>query len=254
MTALIVDDLTVKRGPCPVVDGVSFTARVGRVTALVGPNGAGKSTVLKAVLGLLPLAGGRITWDGRPLTTLDALRRARLVAYVPQHSRLVAGMNVLNVVAMGRYAHQGGLARLSSADHRAVDEALAQVDAIGLATRRFDELSCGESHRVLLARALATGAPLILLDEPTAALDIGHALSALALLRRLAGEGRAVVAVLHHLDEVRQAADDAVLLHRGRVLISGVVDAVLAAQPLVEAFGVAPVVGGALGFRLVAGT
>ena len=249
MTSLQVNNLTVQRGACPVVDDVSFTAAVGQVTALVGPNGAGKSTVIKAMLGLVPKVQGAITWEKQELTGLDPRRRARLVAYVPQHSRLVAGMSVVNVVAMGRYAHQGGLARLSATDREAVDLALGQVDARHLIGRRFDELSCGESHCVLLARALATGARLILLDEPTASLDIGHALAVLDLLRRLAAEGRAVLAVLHHLEEVRHAADRAVLLHRGRILVSGGVDAVLAPEPLMQAFGVMPVPGGALGFR-----
>jgi len=251
MNALEIRGLTVCRGPCPVVDAVTFSAEPGRITALVGPNGAGKSTLLKAILGLIPVTSGTITWNGRDLLTLSAQERARLVAYVPQQSQLSAGMIVARVVAMGRFAHQGPLGRMSAEDRARIDEALSQVDAVHLAGRSYDTLSCGERHRVLLARALATGAPLVLLDEPTASLDIGHALAALHLLRRLADDGRAVVAVLHHLDEVSAWADHAIMLHRGRVLVSGAVSEVLAPEPLATAFGVRPVAGGALGFHLV---
>ena len=126
MSVLTVADLTVKRGPCPVVEGLSFSAGAGQVTALVGPNGAGKSTVIKAILGLLPIAHGTITWADRDLTVMAPRDRARLVAYVPQHSRLTAGMNVINVVAMGRFAHQGALARLAASDQAAIDAALVE--------------------------------------------------------------------------------------------------------------------------------
>jgi iron complex transport system ATP-binding protein len=248
-SSLVVDSLTVHRGSRVVVDRLGFAAVAGAVTALIGPNGAGKSTALKAILGLLPAAAGSVRWNGEPVVAMERRRRARELAYVPQRSLLVAGMSVANVVATGRFAHQGALARLSAADHAAVEQALGLVDARDLAARRFDELSGGESHRVLLARALATGARCILLDEPTAGLDIGHALAALALLRRLAAEGRVVLAVLHHLEEVRRVADRVVLLHQGRTLASGTAGEVLAAAPLRAAFGVEPEAG-AIGYRL----
>ncbi len=250
---LVVDGLRIARGRRLVVDQVGFTARAGAVTALIGPNGAGKSTVLKAILGLIAPAGGTVRLDGDEITGMERRQRARLLAYVPQRSQLAAGMSVTNVVATGRFAHQGALARLSHSDREAIAAALAVVDATALAQRRFDELSGGESQRVLLARALCTGAGTILLDEPTAGLDIGHALRALGLLRQLAARGQTVLVVLHQLDEVRRIADHAVLLHHGRVLACGAPAEVLSAEPLRRAFGVEPAPPAAASFRLSGG-
>ncbi len=250
MNDLVIEDLTVALGARPVLNGVSLLARAGAVTALLGPNGAGKSTLLRAVLGLVP-ARGRIALAGQDLAALDARARARRVAYVPQRSALDSGLSVAEVVAHGRYAHRGALAGLSRADRAAIDAALVASDALTLAARPFDRLSVGEQQRVLLARALATGAEAILFDEPTSALDIGHALALTALMRRLAGDGRVVVVVLHQLDEVRRVADHAVLVHDGRVLAAGDPDAVLAAGPLRTAYGVEPVRQDGFGYRLV---
>ena len=183
---------------------------------------------------------------------MERRRRARVLAYVPQRSQLSAGMSVLNVVATGRFAHQGLLARLSALDRQAIDRALVLVDARELGERRFDELSGGESQRVLLARALATGARAILLDEPTAGLDIGHALAALRLLRRLADQGCTVVVVLHHLDEVRRIADQVLLMHQGAVLAQGTAAEVLASGALTQAFGVQGDPAAPWSFRLLA--
>ena len=251
-SGLVVRALTVRRGGCPVVDAVDLTAPAGAVTVLVGPNGAGKSTLLKGILGLVPADGG-LELAGEDLRVLDAVERDRRVAYVPQRSQLAAAVPVRAAVAAGRYAHHGWLGRSSPADQAAVEAALAAVDALHLAERPFNALSAGEQQRVLVARALATGARCILMDEPTASLDVGHALALLALVRRLASEGRALVVVLHHLDDARQAGDALVLMHRGRVLASGPPAMVLAAGPLAEAFRVAPEPGLAMGFRLLAG-
>lgn len=246
---LVIAGLTVRRGHCPVVDAVSLEAPRGAVTVLAGPNGAGKSTLIKAVLGLLPSSGG-LAFAGSDLRRLGAAARARLVAYVPQRSQLAAALPVAAVVATGTHAHAGWLAR---PDARAVEDALVAVDAGHLAARPFNAISAGEQQRVLVARALATGAPCVLMDEPTAALDVGHALALLGLVRRLAAEGRCVVLVLHHLDDARRTADRLVLMHRGRLIAEGAPDAVLASPALVAAFGVVPEPGGAMGFRLSGG-
>jgi iron complex transport system ATP-binding protein len=247
--SLALSDLRVLRDTCPVVDGVSMHAAAGRITALVGPNGAGKSSLLKAVLGLLPSSGGMRFADA-DLRKLDAAHRALLVAYVPQRSVLQAALPVSAVVAAGRFAHTGWM---GSHDHRPVQAALAAVDGLHLADRPFNALSAGEQQRVLVARALATGAPCILMDEPTSALDVGHALVIYALARRLADEGRCVVLVLHNLDDARRVADHLILMHRGRVLAAGHASTVLGSDPLAEAFHVAPVPGGAMGFTLLKG-
>ncbi len=248
---LAVENLDVRRGPCRVVSDAGFTAPAGMVTALIGPNGAGKSTVLKAVLGLLP-STGRISLDGADLRRLPADRRARMIGYIPQRSQLSAALRVSEVVAMGRFAHVGPLGRLSATDAQAVEQALADADATHLATRAFCDLSAGEQQRVLVARALAGGSGVVLMDEPTAALDVGHVLAFEELLRQLADSGRIVVVVLHQLDEVRRVADRAVLFARGRVEAAGTIAEVLDAGHLRRVFGVEPVPGAGLGFRRVA--
>lgn len=247
MSGLVLTGLRVLRDTCPVVDGVTCEAPAGRITALVGPNGAGKSTLLKAVLGLLPSTGG-MAFAGTDLRALPPAHRALLAAYVPQRSSLNAALPVGAVVAAGRYAHGGWL---RSAERGAIESALAAVDGLHLAARPFNALSAGEQQRVLVARALASGAPCILMDEPTAALDVGHALVIHRLARRLASDGRCVVMVLHHLDDARRVADHLVLMHRGRVLAAGGSGEVLSEAPLAEAFHVAPVAGAAMGFRLL---
>ena len=250
---LQVSELTVVRGTGPaLVERLSLTVAPGEVVALVGPNGAGKSTALRAMLGLLPYRG-RVTIDGLDVQSLDARQRAKRLGYVPQRSQLAAAMDVRNVVALGRFAHQGLLARLSPSDCAAVDDALAQTDAGHLAARQFTQLSVGEQQRVLLARALCSGARVILLDEPTAALDIGHALALLALLRALAARGHAVLVVLHDLDQVARVADRVLVLHQGRSVASGTVAEVLTAAHLGPVFGVEPVAGGAWGFSCATG-
>jgi iron complex transport system ATP-binding protein len=238
---LAVAGLTVRRGPRPVVQGLSFTAARGELTVLLGPNGAGKSTVLKAVAGLLPHEG-RVSIDGRDAATLDRRERARALAYVPQHSALEAPMPVRDVVAQGRFAHaEGWLSGGSARDAAAVDLAMERADVTALAERPFSTLSYGERRRVLLARALATGAGLLLLDEPTAALDVGHALSLLAVLRAVARDGAAVLLVLHQLQEAAAIAERAVLLAEGRARAVGPVAEVIASGPVREVYGVSMV-------------
>lgn len=250
--ALVISGLTIRHGTRAILEDVSLTAAMGHVTALIGPNGAGKSTLINAALGLVPCDHGSVHLLGQDLLRLDRRARARLIGYVPQRSRLSAPLPVHEVVALGRYALGGGLAGAFGATRRAVDEALAAVEATALAERRFNELSAGEAQRVLVARALAGGAHTLLLDEPTAALDIGHALSLLALLRRLAANGCTILVALHQLDEVRRVADHAVLLHQGRVATAGAPDVVMSSPQLTTAFGVEADPAGAIAFRLSA--
>lgn len=242
--------LSVELGGRLVLDNVEFSAAGSSVSVVLGPNGAGKSTLLKALLGLVDYRGSARCLD-RELRELRPEQRAHALAYVPQRSRLQSELTVANVVAMGRFAHQNWLASMRASDHAAVVEALTMADALDLAKRHFNELSCGEQQRVLIARAVATEAPVILLDEPTAAMDIAHVLSLLALLRRLAERGKCVVVVMHQLEEARQCADRCYLLHHGRVIASGGVDAVIADEPLRQAYGVEAVRGGAMSFKLI---
>jgi iron complex transport system ATP-binding protein len=241
--------LSVVRGGRRCLDDVSLSVAPGEMLALLGPNGAGKSTLLKAAAGLLPTAG-ELLLDGQPAATLSRRERARRLAYVPQHSALDAPMLARDVVAQGRFAHRDGWGRKSRDDDAAVAAALAATGATPLGARPFTRLSYGERRLVLLARALATGARLLLLDEPTAALDMAHALGLLSRLRGLADRGHAVIVALHHLDEAAQHCGRAVLLREGRVMRFGPVADVVAAEPVRAVFGVDLVPGASFGYRL----
>ncbi|MEO0324302.1 MAG: ABC transporter ATP-binding protein [Myxococcota bacterium] len=230
MSALAARGIAVRRGPRQVLAGVDLEARSGRVTAILGPNGAGKSTLLLALAGLLR-ASGRVEVAGDVLAELPLRERARRIAYVPQRSQLRSALLAREVVAQGRYAH-------GSSTEAAVEAALAEARAEALGARLFTRLSVGEQQRVLLARALATRAPVLLLDEPTASQDIGQALATFALLRRLAAAGKTLVVVVHALDHALRFADDAVLLAGGRVVGAGPAAEVLAEEPLRRVFGV----------------
>ena len=208
--------------------GVSLALAPGLLAGLVGPNGSGKSTLLQFAAGVLPGTGG-LAWAGRSPADIPALERGRLAAWVPQEARFEFGFTVAAVVAQGRFAHGD--------DGRGVDEALARFDLTALAERPVHRLSGGERARVLLARALATDAPLQLWDEPFAALDPRHALEGLKLAVELARGGRTVLFSLHDL-RAAHCLDHLVVLHEGRLRAAGPPDDVLTPELLREVFGV----------------
>jgi iron complex transport system ATP-binding protein len=242
--------LSVAIGRRFLLEDVSVKMEAGEMLGLVGPNGAGKSTLLKALAGILPHQG-EILLEGSPAAGIPRRTRARRIAYVPQHSTLDAPMPAREVVAQGRFAHRDDWGRASIDDSAAITRALENTGALHLADRPFSRLSYGERRLVLLARALATGAPILLLDEPTAALDVAHALSLLHLLRELAGRGYALIVALHHLDEVAEFCDRALLLRQGRVVSTGPVAKVVAAAPVREVFGVDLIPGAHFGYRIM---
>jgi iron complex transport system ATP-binding protein len=246
--ALRLERVAVTRGGRTVLQPLSLTHERGSVLAVLGPNGAGKTTLLNAVAGFVPFSG-EIRIDGEPLQVLPRRERARRLAYVPQVSRLDAPMPVRDVVAQGRYAHRSALGGLDGTDRSAVDRALEVTDVARFSDRPFTALSHGERRRVLVARALATGARLLLLDEPTSALDIAQALTLFTLLRTLAGEGYSVVVVLHVLDEARRCADRTLLLHEGRCEALGATHEVIAPGPIARVYGVELIAEGGLTYR-----
>ena len=232
----------VRVGDCPIIEGVDLAVEAGSVCALLGPNGAGKTTLLKAILGLVSREG-EVRVGGEDLDRLDGAARARLVGYVPQISLLTARLTGREVVALGRYAHRGAPVR-GRGDAAAIADALEATDCAHLTDRAFSVCSGGERARLLLARALATEAPVLLLDEPAAALDLAHALHLHALLRRLADEGRAIVVVQHQLGDALRWSDDAVVLHRGRRVACGPVAGTLSDALLRDVFGLVAARGG----------
>jgi iron complex transport system ATP-binding protein len=251
--ALEVRDLCVRRGHREILRKVSLQARFGEITAILGPNGAGKSTLLRALCGLLE-ASGEIRLGGQLIGKLDAFARAKQLSFVPQHSQLNAAMPVYRVVAQGRYTHRPGLSRLRDEDHAAIRHALHESDALHFAERPFTELSFGEQKRVLIARALATGARTLLLDEPTASLDVEHALRLFALLRAMATQGRCIVVVLHQLDEALRHSDRAALIKAGELIAMGPSREILSPERVRALYNVEMVPGGGLAFELPGGS
>lgn len=221
-----------------VVHGVSLSFPPGRVAALLGPNGCGKSTILRTVLGLSPKSGGEVLMDGVPLEALSPRERALKAAYLAQ-SRTVPNITARKMVLHGRFPHLSYPRRYRKEDDEAVDRALDWADARDIAHRPMGELSGGQRQKIYLAMALAQDAPAILMDEPTAFLDVGHQLEVMAVARRLAQEGRAVVMVLHDLPLALRGADDAALLSGGKLVIRGTTEEVYASGHLDRVFGVA---------------
>ncbi|MEW6583264.1 MAG: ABC transporter ATP-binding protein [Actinomycetota bacterium] len=221
MSAVTARDVTVTLGGARVLDGVTLTVAAGEWVGLIGPNGAGKSTLLRALAGLVR-HDGEVRLGGEPLPALARRDIARRVAFVPQKPPDLPWIPVRDFVHLGRTPHLGRLGREGRADRAAVDAALARLDLRRLADRRLGSLSGGELQRAALARAVAQDAPVLLLDEPTAALDLGRRQQALALVAELRAErGLTVVAAMHDLTLAGLHADRLVLLDRGCVAADG---------------------------------
>ncbi|MFT4262080.1 MAG: ABC transporter ATP-binding protein [Nocardioides sp.] len=224
MTRLTAHDLAVGYGShaagC-VIEGLDLEIPDRAHTVIVGPNACGKSTLLRALARLLPAAGGTVALDGQPLTAYDGKALARRIGLLPQSPIAPDGLGVADLVARGRYPHQGLFRQWSEADERAVEAAMAAADVAGLRDRHVDELSGGQRQRVWLAMALAQETELLLLDEPTTYLDLAHQLEVLDLARRLVGGGKTVVTVLHELHLAFRYADHLVVMRAGRILAQG---------------------------------
>jgi iron complex transport system ATP-binding protein len=235
---LRLDRLSVRLGRRLVLDEVAAVLRPGRVTAILGPNGAGKSTLLNAAAALVAPAQGAVRLGNDDVRALDPRARARLIGYLPQDGRVHWNLLARELVALGRLPHRSPYAAPSPEDRAAVERALAETDALHLADRPVGELSGGERARVLLARVLAGDPAWLLADEPLASLDPAHQADLLDRLRAFAGRGRGVAVVLHDLVHAQRAADDALLLHQGRVLAFGPAAQVLTPDALGAVFGV----------------
>jgi iron complex transport system ATP-binding protein len=221
------------------LERVSMEVRPGELTALLGPNGSGKSTLLRLAAGLLPPSEGRVWVFGRDLRAMDRRELARGVAFLVQNESVALGYRVRDVVSMGRAPHQNAWMQERTEDRRVVAEALLQCDLDALAERRVDELSVGEQRRVALARALAQEPRLLLLDEPSAFLDVRHRLALHELLARIVARGSiACVVAMHELEAAAQLATGVVLLRGGRVVAAGRPDEVMTSGRLREVFDV----------------
>ncbi len=221
MISIALKAVTVVLGGRPVVEAVDLDVDRGEWVALIGPNGAGKTTLLRAVARLVAFTGS-IELEGAPTSKLSRTELSRLLAVVPQEPSTPPWMTVGEYVLLGRTPHLGALAKEGSRDRDAAARALGRLDLLGYADRRLGTLSGGEKQRVVVARALAQEARIVLLDEPTASLDIGHQQQALELLDLLRAEsGLTLVAAMHDLTLAAQYADRMVLLDEGRVVADG---------------------------------
>ncbi len=238
MTALTITNLSTGYHGRDVLHRVSLEVRAGEVVALVGPNGAGKSTLIRAASGVIPASSGSVQLDGVDLLRLLPIERARRVAVVPQAMNLPEAFTVAEIVLMGRTPYLGWLGREGEADRAAALAAMERTCTTDLAPRRIGELSGGEQQRVLIARALAQSGPVLLMDEPTAHLDLKHQVVILGLVQDLAHkEGLAVLAALHDLNLAAQFADRAALLVNGELRALGTPAEVFTPANLAAAYG-----------------
>ena len=238
------EGLSFSYGARVVLDGVDVEVQPGEFFGILGPNGSGKSTLLKIVAGLLPQSAGMTWLNGRDTATIKRRDFAREVAFLPQDLLVEFPYKVSEVVLLGRTPHLGFLGFPGARDLEVAEAALAATGCSELAERRIHELSGGERQRVFFAKALAQQPKLLLLDEPTAHLDLHHQIALHDLLRRRNEAGEfTVVTVLHDLNLAAQYCDRVLLLHEGKVVACGTIDEVLTYQHVKDVFDVEPYVG-----------
>jgi len=233
---ITVDALEVAYGDVPVLEGVSVSVERGELVGLVGPNGAGKTTLLRVLSGALSPDGGTVLVDGTDVHTLPSKASSRLLSVVPQDTHLSFSFDVRDVVEMGRTPHRSRFSGPTREDREIVDTALERTRTAGFADRSIDDVSGGERQRVLLARAIAQDTPVVLLDEPTASLDVNHQIETLELVSDLVSDGTTAVAAIHDLDLAARYCDRLVVLAGGRIVDSGPPDSVLTTDTVATAF------------------
>lgn len=237
--ALSTRGVAIAYGRRGVVRDLDLAIDPAAFTVLVGPNGSGKSTILRALAGLLPVEAGTIELDGRSIASFSIRQLARHVGVLSQNPRAPEGLTVEELVQQGRYAHRSMFGRWSAADQDACMEALELTHMDGLAQRPLDSLSGGQRQRAWIAMTLAQQTGIMLLDEPTTFLDLGHQIEVLDLVVRLVRERRkTIVAVLHDLNQAARYADTLVLLKDGAVVSRGTPHEVMSRERILDVFGV----------------
>lgn len=231
-------DLIFHRGANLVLNSVSLTVRTGRMVGLIGPNGAGKSTLLQILANLLSAQSGTLELKGTPIAQIPADRLARHLSYLPQFAECHWPMSAYNVVMLGRIPHQGWWGSPSPNDHQLVKSSMLRTGSLEFSDRPISQLSGGERARVLMARALAVNADVLVADEPVTSLDPFHQLHIMEVLRQSARGGIAVVVVMHDLTLAARFCDDLLLLHQGQLVAGGSPRAVLSKENLSQVYGV----------------
>lgn len=230
--------VAIRFGPTSVLEDVDLATRGGEIVGLIGPNGSGKTTLLRVLANLRAPEAGRVHYAGRTAAEIGARELSRQIAYLAQGGTVHWPMRVETLVALGRLPHRRPFQGLDAADRLAIERAMTAADVTGLRTRTMGQVSGGERMRVLLARALAVDAPVLLADEPIAALDPLHQLQVMELLRAIAGKGRSVIVVLHDLALAMRFCDRLVLLACGGILAEGSPAQVLTDAHVAQAYGV----------------
>lgn len=238
MTDLIARSLTVTAGDATLVGEASLSLAPGELVAILGPNGAGKTSLIRACMGLTKPDAGTVTLGGHDIAGISPIERARQIAYLPQIRPLAWPSRVRDVVALGRFSHGAALGRLTGADADAVDRAITACHLAHLADRRTDTLSGGELARVHCARAFAAEAPLLIADEPTAALDPRHQFQILDLIDAFVKNGGGALVILHDIALAARYAARLVWMKEGRIVMDGSPEDTLTAARLEEIYGV----------------
>ncbi|KCZ89680.1 ABC transporter ATP-binding protein [Hyphomonas jannaschiana] len=244
MAELLTKDLSVKAGATTLVNGANLRLVPGELVALLGPNGAGKTSLLKAALGLEKRSAGFARLDGSDSAKLSPIERARRVAYLPQQRPLAWPNTVRDVVALGRYAYGAAPGHLSPEDAAAVDQAIKRCDLTELTDRQTDTLSGGELARVHCARAFAADAPLLVADEPVAALDPRHQFRIMDIVREYVDGGCGALVVLHDISLAARYATRIVWMKDSRIVADGAPEDTLTPERLADIYGVRATVSG----------
>lgn len=238
MTTLAAHDIGYRYGPHRVLDGIDLALEHGQMVALIGPNGAGKTTLLRILAGLAVPETGEVRLGDRPIAEFEARTLARRLAYVPQGAPCHWPLAVETQVALGRLPHLAPWQRPADEDQIAIAKALAKADVSHLARRTMTSLSGGERARAILARALATGADILLADEPVAALDLAHQFRIMTLLERMSRDGALVVTVLHDLSLAARFCHRIVVLNQGQIAADGGPDQIFTVDLLARVYGI----------------
>ena len=237
-TRLSAQDLSLSYAGRVISQNLSLQVPDQQISVIIGPNGCGKSTLLRGMCNLLSPATGRVVLDGTDIAQLSARGLAQKVGWLPQSAQAPAGIRVADLVARGRYPHQGPFRQNSPEDERIVATAMQAAGVADLADQEVDALSGGQRQRVWIALVLAQETPILLLDEPTTFLDIAHQIELLTLLRKLNNEnGRTIVAVLHDLNQACRYADNLIVMKDGQIVAEGAPGTLMSPELLQQVFG-----------------
>lgn len=238
MTELVLQNVSLREGVYDLLKGISLSFAKNELVAIIGPNGAGKSTLLKVAMGLIQPTDGIASINGQPAFEIAAIDRAKAISYLPQQRSLAWPLSVKDVVALGRYAFGTATTKLSPTNRAAIDKAMADCGLTDFAHRRTDQLSGGELARVHCARAFVANAPMLIADEPIAALDPSHQFSVLELIRNYVDKGARAVVVLHDLAQAARFADRLIYMSSGKIVTDGTVKDTLTPENIRSVFNV----------------